>query len=137
MFTPAEASRRRALCYFIALPAASGMSGCWWLRPKPPGVICPESPNYSYLSGKLTMDTHCHVFNGTDLQVKEFVSRVFVNEGGLLGVVARAMGALLQDLAWSYAPTGKDELAELARIENEMRTCTTVKAISGTVSKLK
>jgi predicted TIM-barrel fold metal-dependent hydrolase len=83
------------------------------------------------------MDTHCHVFNGTDLQVKEFVSKVFVNDGGLLGVVARAMGALLEDLAWSYAPTGNDELAELARIENEMRTCTTYKAVSETISKRK
>jgi hypothetical protein len=78
----------------------------------------------SYPQGPLTIDAHCHVFNGTDLQVKEFLSRVAVGQGGMLGSAARAIGDLLEKLAWQFAPSGDEELAKLGEVASALRTCT-------------
>ena len=69
--------------------------------------MCPKFRSMSYLAGQLTIDAHCHVFNGTDLQVEVFFARVAVDQDGGLGFAARAIGDLLEDLAWKYALRGQ------------------------------
>lgn len=104
---------RRQLLKVAALSSASPLfSGCWPFtrRPKSPCQVAP--PN---LGQPLTIDAHCHIFNGSDLDAKDFFDKVVLNEKGILGVVSHAIGAILQDLVWTGAPSGDDELAMLAK----------------------
>jgi len=67
----------------------------------------------------LTIDAHCHIFNGTDLQVKEFLIKVV--EKGQDSPEVKAAADLLQATNWDLAPDGKTELAvlkQLAACEN-------------------
>ncbi|MBA3404742.1 MAG: hypothetical protein H0U13_08680, partial [Gemmatimonadaceae bacterium] len=109
--------RRQALRYAAALGASCFPSlGCW---PRKPVAVWPRSPEVSFPDGPLTIDAHCHVFNGTDLRVREFISMVAVRQGGALGEAAKVLGSLLQSLTW-LAPTGEEELVELERIAREL-----------------
>lgn len=117
-------NRRRAIQTFSALAAVGVLPGCasfFRCEPKP---ICPNSAEVSYPAGPLTIDAHCHVFNGTDLQIQEFFSRVAVRQGGALGFGAKVMGSILQDLAWTSAPSGEAELAKLSELAAALRNCT-------------
>ena len=64
----------------------------------------------------LTIDTHCHIFNGSDLQAKEFIARVVSNEKGVVGVVTEAVGEIIQVLEWGNAPTADEEMSVLQEL---------------------
>jgi len=110
---------RRSL--LLSLLFGSSSLACW-IRKKP-RLVCPGSPAVSFLNGPLTIDTHCHVFNGTDLQVQKFISMVVVNQNSPLAGVAKLLGGVLEKLAWSNAPTGADELAALQKIAQQLASC--------------
>jgi predicted TIM-barrel fold metal-dependent hydrolase len=108
-------TRRQALT--LALMYSATLSGCCYLRPKIK-PYCPTSHTVSFPKGPLTIDTHCHVFNGSDLQVSAFLSKVQVHDGD--GAVARAFEALtdlIQNISWVLAPRGERELVELASLQ--------------------
>lgn len=112
-----SASRRQLLRLAALAVAGSSLSGCRLLLTKRPTIICrpmPENPEPKY--AKLTIDTHCHIFNGSDLQVKEFFDRVVSHEKGLSGDVVGVFGDILQDLEWSSAPDGNEELVVLRQL---------------------
>lgn len=115
--------RRFALKALVA-SSLSPLSACCLLRPKDLQPVCPNAPTVSYPSGPLTIDAHCHVFNGTDLQVKEFLSRIAVKQEGVLGFATHAIGELLENLAWEHAPTGDEELKALEQVATALQTCT-------------
>ena len=92
---PCPQAGRRALLGYGAAAAAHSLAGCTWLLRPPPAQVCPQSPEVSLPGGPLTIDAHCHVFNGTDLQVEAFFSQVAVRQGGALGVGARLLGSLV------------------------------------------
>ena len=110
---------RRSLLRLAALAAvSSALSGCGLLLTKRPTIICrtpTEVPEPQY--PQLTIDTHCHIFNGSDLQVKEFFDRVVSHEKGLSGDVVGVFADLLQDLEWSGAPDGNEELVVLGELK--------------------
>lgn len=118
-----SSTRRLAVQSALAAILAS-TAGCACLFRRDLSPICPTAPEVSYLDGPLTIDAHCHVFNGTDLQVKEFLSRVAVGQGGMLGSAARALGELLEQLAWEVAPSGDAELQKLNEVAAALQTCT-------------
>ncbi len=120
----APSARRRAVLGLGAALAAGPLQGCasWWHRDVE--RVCPESPAVSDPDGPLTIDAHCHVFNGTDLQITAFLSRVALRQQGALGEGARALGSILQGLAWSFAPDGTAELAELRKVADSLASCT-------------
>ena len=120
-------SRREILAYAGALGAGSLMGCASWFR-RDPVPVCPQSPDVSLPGGPLTIDAHCHVFNGTDLQVQAFFSMVAVKQSGALGAGAKLLGSILQELVWSFAPNGDDELAELKEIAQALRSCSDGKA---------
>lgn len=64
------------------------------------------------------IDFHAHFFNGKDLQVKEFVKKVLSDDLGEWGWLARAISPLLQNLAWTAAPSAKLELKILKKLKN-------------------
>lgn len=115
-------SKRRAILLGAASLAAGALAGCCWLR-RPLRPVCPRSPEVSDLQTALTIDAHCHVFNGTDLQIREFLSRVLVNQDGTLGEIVRLLAGLLEQVNWSTAPTGETELRELKNIATALEAC--------------
>jgi len=116
--------RRRLLQAGGAAVATAMLSGCrsLFVAPLPPCSTAPSvAPNASPGSGvqpasdsALTIDVHVHIFNGTDLQVRQFIERnTNLDYDPALKNLA---GALIQDLSWSLAPTAQEETRELAEL---------------------
>lgn len=77
--------------------------------------LCPADPTVSNAAAPLTIDTHAHFFNGSDLQIKEFLSQTTVGRDSELYPLVRGMGGLLQALAWHKAPGAQDEKGAIAK----------------------
>src|SRR5438876_19712 len=92
--------RRRA---FLAAAGAAGLVGCFRSARIEP--FCPEDPRYSDAKTPLTIDVHAHVFNASDLQVREFIQRVVLKQKGPMGDAARVLSGLLQSVSWELAPS--------------------------------
>jgi predicted TIM-barrel fold metal-dependent hydrolase len=116
--------RRRHLLQTIAALASPGaLAGCS-LFVRKPTPVCPDSPEVSRPTpAPLTIDAHCHIFNGSDLQVNGFITRILARQGGIVGVGARAIGPLLQGIGWQVAPSGKAEVKRLNALARELQTC--------------
>jgi predicted TIM-barrel fold metal-dependent hydrolase len=115
-----ELSRRRLLGLIstIALPFAGGCAH--EIAP-----ICPGSPEISDTKSSLTVDVHAHIFNGSDLQIKEFISQVVVaHKDSELYDLAQVMGGLLQKLSWHIAPDAKKENTVLQSYQKNLQDCT-------------
>ncbi len=108
-------SRRLVLKTAALSVASSFMTGCWPYTRHPLAPPCQSAP--SPASSKLTIDAHCHIFNGSDLDVKDFFNKVAWNEKGIMAPVSDAVAAILEDLAWSTAPNGEQELAMLDKFK--------------------
>lgn len=108
--------RRMLLTGLAGLPVA----GCSNLaRP-----LCPTDPTISDPRTPLTIDVHAHIFNGRDLQIKEFISQVvFEDKGSELHGLAVAMGKVLQGLAWQWAPSAKEEMTVMASYGSSTADC--------------
>ncbi|MDZ5636293.1 amidohydrolase family protein [Janthinobacterium sp. GMG1] len=134
---PENFSRRRALRGIGALAVGTsvGLSGCCLFKPRP--LDCVNSPDINLPTGPLTIDAHCHIFNGTDIPVMDFVGKVMVGEASPLGPAAMAVGALLQGLAWSLAPSGDMELETLRELSPKLATCTSEQAKMEVISRLR
>jgi predicted TIM-barrel fold metal-dependent hydrolase len=110
-----SSSRREILRLALVALANSSLSGCRLLFTKPLRPVCeipPAGPPPAELPA-LTIDVHCHFFNGSDLQVEKFFDLVTLPNLGLLGSVLRAFSGLVQSIFWSDAPTGREELRAL------------------------
>lgn len=103
-----EVSRRSVL----VAAAMSFLAGCVKAPPFIPS--CPLAAGSHTPVPALLIDAHCHIFNGTDLPVKEFLVKVVEKGEGGEGIVIAS--DLLQDLAWNLAPTGDEELKVLKRM---------------------
>ena len=57
----------------------------------------------------LTIDVHAHIFNGSDLQIREFLAQTALDDDSELKGVAQAVGSLLQTIAWNAAPDAREE----------------------------
>ena len=65
------------------------------------------------VNSPLTIDVHCHIFNGTDLQIRTFLGNVeYPTWWG------KAAGEILQLVNWDLlpAPTGEEEKAKLEKL---------------------
>lgn len=123
-----QLNRRQALV--TALLGIWALSSCSWLMRRPLRPICPLSPEVSLPGGPLIIDAHCHVFNGTDLQVATFLSKVAVRQDSAMGAGAIALGDILQHIVWTLAPDGDQELKALANIDAALQSCVTGNADS-------
>ena len=66
---------------------------------------------------RLTIDVHCHIFNGTDLQIEKFLGDVIFETWW-----GKAAGEILQAANWKLAPSGR---AEKSKLEALIRSCKT------------
>ena len=81
--------------------------------------ICYSHPGIGDRNSPLTIDVHAHIFNGSDLQVKEFIRQVDQDgKSELHGLVTGLGGAFLQWIAWESAPTAQAEAQELRTLRN-------------------
>ena len=117
---------RRAFLRLFGVAGLAPLAGCSLLGK---GVLqrCPHDPAISDPQGPLTIDVHAHIFNGADLQVAEFLSRVVARstQSELRGVVD-AFSDLLQFLSWRQAPNAEEELTALAAYEHVLANCNRV-----------
>lgn len=134
---PDNFARRRALrgLTAVAVGATTSLAGCCLLKPRP--LDCINSPDINLADGPLTIDMHCHIFNGTDIPVSNFVGKILAEEDSPLGPAAKAVGALLQNLAWTFAPNGDAELERLNKLRPTLTACTTEAAKEQHISELR
>jgi predicted TIM-barrel fold metal-dependent hydrolase len=85
--------------------------------------LCTNDPAVSNLAAPLTIDTHAHFFNGSDLQIKEFLSQTTVGPDSELYPLVRGMGGVLQTLAWHIAPSAQAEMVAIAKYAQRLRDC--------------
>jgi predicted TIM-barrel fold metal-dependent hydrolase len=123
---PLDTITRRALLKLLAGGAVAPLTGCSLLckglRPR-----CPHDPSISDPQGPLTIDVHAHIFNGSDLQVSEFLSKVVGRSvrSELRGFVD-AFSDLLQFLSWRLAPSAEKEFAALDAYDQMLASCNRV-----------
>ena len=97
-------SRRRFLVSTAFATSGTLLGGC--VR-RIPSWLPPTSPD-----PPLTIDVHCHFFNGTDLQMKGFLSETVNSEGNhWAGPQAASLAADI--IEWGIAPTAKSEKKKL------------------------
>jgi hypothetical protein len=85
--------------------------------------MCPDDPRYSDGATPLTVDVHTHVFNASDLQVKQFIDLVVLKQKGPLGDATRVLSGVLQDVSWEAAPGAKEELEMLLKLAPALAKC--------------
>jgi len=86
-------------------------------------ALCPADPTISNPAAPLTIDTHAHFFNGSDLQIKEFLSKTTVGPDSELHLLVNAMAGLFQILGWHLAPSAQYEMAAIARYAALLKDC--------------
>lgn len=99
-----SSSRREFLHSAVLMASGLILGGC--VRRIPTGGL--PAPN---LAAPLTVDIHCHFFNGTDLQMQRFLQYVQDANGNHPGEALAA--TLAQDFNWLVAPNGKSEMRKL------------------------
>ena len=114
-----EITRRRFLNATLVLAMLGPLKGC----KKPFVGICPFGDQYSDPKSRLMIDVHAHIFNATDLQIRDFSRFVATRNLGGLGKVARLLAGPLQSFTWATAPTVADELTELEKIRGFIENC--------------
>jgi hypothetical protein len=108
-------TRRQALVALSSLGTGLGLSAC----SMPVVPFCSTDPRITDPSAPLTIDTHIHVFNGSDLQIQRFFDRILaVNNPSFQG-----FGPILRELGRDFAPSAIEEIAELQKIEWVIRAC--------------
>jgi hypothetical protein len=108
-------TRRQALATLGCLGASLGTSAC----SLPITPFCPTDPTISDPSAPLTIDAHTHVFNGSDLQIRGFFTRILATNNSSF----QGFGEILQELGRDFAPTANEEMVELQRIAGVIRLC--------------
>jgi predicted TIM-barrel fold metal-dependent hydrolase len=111
---------------FTRRAALAGLAACFVpypLRAAAAAALCPADPAISDPAAPLTIDTHAHFFNGSDLQIREFLSRTTVGEDSELFPLVSAMGGILQALAWHAAPDASAESQAIARYAASLKDC--------------
>jgi hypothetical protein len=104
---PSLWSRRRLIEQSAWFAADLALTGCLCTtRRLSTGTLI--APGIEPAALPLTIDVHCHIFNGTDLQVAEFIGRVYYPNP-----IALAAATLLQGVVWTLAPDGEEEISEL------------------------
>jgi hypothetical protein len=113
---------RRAFIHGAAAALSSlGLSGCHRTHVMDTGRLVPP-PGFDPNITPLTIDVHCHLFNGTDLQVAEFLKETHQLPGWA--------AALLQTINWRFAASGQDELATLRDLVSKLQSSSSPNVLS-------
>jgi hypothetical protein len=111
-----DITRRQALSTIGGFGASLGLSGC----SIPITPFCPTDATISDPTTPLTIDVHAHVFNGSDLQIKGFLTKILARDDPN---TYQEAAELLAEAGRDFAPSASQELAELQRIDEVLRSC--------------
>lgn len=100
--------RRKFIKMTSVIGGATVLPGCCLFR-SPPNPHCLFSHHLPQQQ-KLLIDSHAHIFNGSDLQVSKFVSQVQGRELVDWVWLRKMFGDFLELIVWESAPSTKDEL---------------------------
>lgn len=114
---------RRNFLFGLGAVGTGTLAGCC-LIPEPE-AWCPFDPDYHDPNSLLTIDTHSHLFNATDLQIRQFVKLVATRQLDGIGNLAKYLGGILQTVSWTMAPTVERELQVLKELEPYILECFT------------
>jgi hypothetical protein len=95
--------------------AAASFGGCSLLV-QPLTSFCADDPRFTDPRTPLTIDIHCHVFNGSDIQVAKYIELVRARVQPALA----PLGEILQEVGWETAPTGVQEISVLQDISRHL-----------------
>jgi predicted TIM-barrel fold metal-dependent hydrolase len=101
-------NRRTFLKSVMSITAATFVSGCHRRLIRPP-----QCPHFDQPDDQLVVDAHCHIFNASDLQVAGFINQVKLKLPDV--TILGAMGHLVQQYGWAYAPDANEELRWLRK----------------------
>jgi len=105
-------SRRKLLIGGGSAGMSLLLAGCCRIKLSPLNICSTAPPLAPPVNGNFAIDIHAHFFNGTDLQVRAFISRnanlPYPQE------LKEIAGALIEALTWTFAPTGRQEYQELS-----------------------
>jgi predicted TIM-barrel fold metal-dependent hydrolase len=93
-----------------------------------PTDLC-STPGTTPGSASLLIDIHAHVFNGSDLQIADFIVHLGGYLDGVWSDVLREIGGLLQQVEWNRAPCGAKELEVLASVTCDAELGNRVRAL--------
>jgi hypothetical protein len=110
-------SRRTLLANCALVTAGVSLSGCCLHHST--SILRPVGlPPVGQTSGDLVIDVHCHIFNGSDLPVKQFLSKVVLGGVHIPQALKEVAGAFVSFLAFP-APCGDEELAFLKHLSDD------------------
>lgn len=104
-------ARREFLTGAAGVALTANLGGCVL---RPPQPFCPNDPTLSDPTTPLTIDAHAHLFNGSDIPVNEFLTKIDNVPG---------IGVILDELSWSVVPSGADEIVELEKLAPYVAAC--------------
>ena len=114
---PQKLTRRRFIGNAVTLATASTLPGCCLRRGTDTLHAVGLPPSALGTSLDLVIDSHAHIFNGSDLPVKEFISRIVLGQKGIPDAMKQVAGDLVRLIA-SPAPCGYQELAYLKKLSD-------------------
>ena len=89
-----------------------------WAGAQPNQIRLPTCLN-SDAGARVDIDAHCHVFNGSDLQVERFLALVASSQfSGLLRRLVQLLAPPLQRSVWAFAPKAADEVDRLKKFSS-------------------
>jgi predicted TIM-barrel fold metal-dependent hydrolase len=109
-------TRRAMLGMTLTLPGFLG--GCDLFRSYPT-FPCPDDPLTSDPTAPLTIDTHAHVYSGSDFQIAPFFRHIVAQGDHDMGVLAE----VLEAIDWNIVPTAKSEMSVLNQVADALRYC--------------
>lgn len=104
--------RREFIRMVSLLGGAASLPGCC-IFPRPANPYC-LFEHHIPQQNELLIDSHAHIFNGSDVQVSQFVSQVHGREIIDWVWLRDAFGELLQLIAWSLAPSANREINKIS-----------------------
>ncbi|WP_210495747.1 amidohydrolase family protein [Microvirga antarctica] len=115
-----DVSRRDVLAALGSAGLLAGLSSCAHLPAT--GNLCRPDPRRGDPRKRLTIDTHAHVFNASDVQVKGLLTQVIARDEKFQAIITWLSPAL-QDFYWTSAPNRMRELQGLGRIKQALAAC--------------
>lgn len=105
---------RRRFVQLAGLTSLTGLlSGCPFWRPTSPANG--NALRTLDTASKLTIDVHCHFFNGSDLPLFPFATKVLRHSGDF-PAWAQSFAPLIQSVNWNLAPDARAEMDLLNRM---------------------
>jgi predicted TIM-barrel fold metal-dependent hydrolase len=115
-------SRRDLLAVLGSGSLLAGLPSCAHL-PSDQSVCSPD-PRRGDRNQPLSIDAHAHVFNASDVHVKQLLTQVIVRDPKYRAII-EGLSDVLHNMLWTLTPDQAKEARALARIREALASCAT------------